>query len=58
VADPSQHDTIEVAYLDGNDQPYLEQQQGFTVDGAVFKVRMDAGVAPMSYRTIVKMPGA
>ena len=57
VADPSQHDTIEVAYLDGNDQPYLEQQQGFTVDGAVFKVRMDAGVAPMSYRTIVKMPG-
>lgn len=58
VADPNQYDTIEVAYLDGNDAPYLEQQQGFTTDGAVFKVRIDAGVAPMSYRTMVKMPGA
>lgn len=36
-------DTIEVAYLDGIDTPYLEQQQGFTVDGAAFKVRIDAG---------------
>lgn len=58
AASPTQYDTIEVAYLDGNDQPYMEQQQGFTVDGAVFKVRMDAGVAPLSYRTLVKMPGA
>lgn len=58
AASASQFDTIEVAYLDGNDQPYMEQQQGFTVDGAVFKVRMDAGVAPLSYRTLLKMPGA
>ncbi|WP_353979398.1 ClpP-like prohead protease/major capsid protein fusion protein [Salinicola endophyticus] len=57
VADPNQFDTVEVAYLDGNDTPYLEQQQGFTVDGAVFKVRMDAGVAPLSYRTMVKLTG-
>ncbi|MCR2664998.1 Clp protease ClpP, partial [Salmonella enterica] len=33
-------DTIEVAYLDGIDTPYLEQQQGFTIDGAAFKVRI------------------
>ncbi|WP_313278103.1 ClpP-like prohead protease/major capsid protein fusion protein [Stutzerimonas balearica] len=58
AADPAVHDTIEVAYLDGNEQPYMEQQQGFTVDGAVFKVRMDAGVAPMSWRTINKVLGA
>lgn len=51
-------DTIEVAYLDGRDTPYLEEQEGFTVDGAAFKVRMDAGVAPLSHRTMVKMPGA
>lgn len=57
AADPNLFDTIEVAYLDGNSSPYLEQQQGFTVDGAVFKVRMDAGVAPLSYRTMVKLPG-
>ncbi|WP_211242673.1 ClpP-like prohead protease/major capsid protein fusion protein [Halopseudomonas bauzanensis] len=58
LADQSMYDTIEVAYLDGNDKPYLEQQQGFTVDGAAFKVRIDAGVAPLSWRTMVKMPGA
>ncbi|MEZ2746312.1 ClpP-like prohead protease/major capsid protein fusion protein [Halopseudomonas bauzanensis] len=58
LADQSMYDTLEVAYLDGNDKPYLEQQQGFTVDGAAFKVRIDAGVAPLSWRTLVKMPGA
>jgi hypothetical protein len=26
-----------VAWLDGIDTPYLEQQQGFTIDGAAFK---------------------
>ncbi|MFI8479645.1 ClpP-like prohead protease/major capsid protein fusion protein [Pseudomonas sp. NPDC078700] len=57
-ASQSMYDTIEVAYLDGNDQPYLEQQQGFTVDGAAFKVRIDAGVAPLSWRTMVQLPGA
>ena len=35
-------DTIEVAYLDGMDTPYLEQQEGFTVDGIARKVRIDA----------------
>lgn len=48
-------DTIEVAYLDGIDTPYLEQQQGFTIDGAAFKVRIDAGVAPLDYRGLVKV---
>ncbi|HFZ8853771.1 TPA: ClpP-like prohead protease/major capsid protein fusion protein [Salmonella enterica subsp. houtenae serovar Rough:z4,z23:-] len=48
-------DTIEVAYLDGIDKPYLEQQQGFTVDGAAFKVRIDAGVAPLDWRGLVKV---
>lgn len=48
-------DTIEVAYLDGINTPYLEQQQGFTVDGAAFKVRIDAGVAPLDWRGLVKV---
>ncbi|EMK8764512.1 Clp protease ClpP, partial [Escherichia coli] len=48
-------DTIEVAYLDGIDTPYLEQQQGFTIDGAAFKVRIDAGVAPLDWRGMVKV---
>jgi len=51
-------DTIEVAYLDGVDAPYLEQQQGFTIDGAAFKVRIDAGVAPLDWRGLVKVKNA
>ncbi|HBO5169490.1 Clp protease ClpP [Pseudomonas aeruginosa] len=51
-------DTIEVAYLDGNELPYMEQQQGFTVDGVATKVRIDAGVAPMDFRGLQKSNGA
>lgn len=47
-------DTIEVAYLDGNDEPYLEQQEGFIVDGVAWKVRIDAGVAALDYRGMVR----
>lgn len=51
-------DTIEVAYLNGVDTPYMEQQQGFTVDGVATKVRIDAGVAPLDFRGLVKSNGA
>ena len=51
-------DTIEVAYLDGMDTPYLEEQVGFTVDGVAWKVRIDAGVAALDYRGLLKSSGA
>lgn len=51
-------DTIEVAYLDGVELPYLEQQQGFTNDGVISKVRIDAGVAPLDSRGLNKSNGA
>lgn len=51
-------DTIEVAYLNGIDTPYMEQQQGFTSDGVATKVRIDAGVAPLDFRGLVKSTGA
>lgn len=47
-------DTVEVAYLDGVDTPYLEQQEGWSVDGVSYKCRIDAGVAPLDYRGIVR----
>ena len=50
-------DTIEVAYLDGVDMPYIEQQQGFSIDGVVTKVRIDAGVAPLDHRGLVRSTG-
>lgn len=49
--------TIEVAYLDGNDAPVVESTSGFTVDGVTMKVRIDAGVAPMDYRGMLKSTG-
>lgn len=52
------NDTIEVAYLDGNSMPVLEQQAGWNVDGVEFKVRMDAGVAPLDFRGLAKTPAA
>lgn len=51
-------DTIEVAYLNGIETPYVEQEQGFTVDGVRSKVRIDAGVAPLDYRGLYKSIGA
>lgn len=50
-------DTIEVAYLDGNASPYLESTSGFTIDGVTYKVRIDAGVAAMDYRGLLKANG-
>ncbi|SEQ73286.1 ClpP-like prohead protease/major capsid protein fusion protein [Basfia succiniciproducens] len=48
-------EAIEVSYLDGVDAPYIEQQNGFTVDGVATKVRIDAGVNVIDYRGIVKV---
>lgn len=50
-------DTVEVAYLDGNDSPVIESTSGFTVDGVTMKVRIDAGVSPMDYRGLLKSTG-
>ena len=56
AANPMINDTIEVAYLDGNDAPTLEQQGGWTVDGVEFKVRIDAGVKALDHRGLAKNP--
>jgi ATP-dependent Clp endopeptidase proteolytic subunit ClpP len=50
-------DTIEVAYLNGVDAPYIDQQEGFTTDGIATKVRIDAGVGALDYRGLVKSTG-
>ncbi len=50
-------DTIEAAYLNGIDLPYIDQLDGFTSDGVTTKVRIDAGVAPVDYRGLLKVTG-
>lgn len=58
VANPAMFDTIEVAYLDGVETPFLEQQQGWNIDGTSFKVRIDAGVKALDHRTMARNAGA
>ena len=58
LADAGVFDTIEVGYLDGIAAPFLDQQDGWTIDGVEYKVRIDAAAAPLEYRTVYKNPGA
>lgn len=58
TADANITDTVEVSYLDGVETPTLEQKDGWTIDGVEFKVRHDAGVAPLDFRTMQSNPGA
>ncbi|MFA0812682.1 phage major capsid protein [Microbulbifer epialgicus] len=55
-ADPNMHDTIEVLYLDGQQAPVLEQQNGWNVDGVEFKVRLDAAAKAWDAKGMVKTP--
>lgn len=58
AADPNMHDTVEISYLDGVQEPWLEQQQGWTVDGTEFKVRIDAAAKALAWEGLYKNPGA
>lgn len=57
AGDPSVSDTVEVAYLNGEQNPFMEERTAWSTDGAEFKVRMDAGVAPLDFRSLFKNPG-
>lgn len=57
VADASQHDTIEVTYLNGVETPRLETRQGFDVDGIEYKVAFDCGVSAIDFRGVFKNAG-
>ena len=57
VADASQHDTIEVTYLNGVETPRLETRQGFDVDGIEYKVAFDCGVSALDFRGLYKNTG-
>lgn len=57
VADATQHDTIEVTYLNGVETPRLETRQGFDVDGIEYKVAFDVGVDAIDFRGLYKNAG-
>lgn len=58
AADGSVHDGIEVSYLNGQSEPYIEEAESWSTDGVKLKVRMDAAVAPLDHRTFYKNGGA
>ena len=45
AVDPSQIDTIEYCYLEGQQGVYIETRQGFEVDGVEIKARLDFAAA-------------
>lgn len=57
LASPSIAPTFEVAFLDGQQQPFLELQNGWRVDGVEWKVRLDYGVAAVDFRGAVTNAG-
>lgn len=57
-ADPTIAPVLEVAFLDGVDTPFLELENGFTVDGSSWKVRLDFGVGGIDFRGAVTNAGA
>jgi len=57
-ADAADAPVIEVAFLNGEQAPFLDSMEGFNVDGLQWKVRLDYGVAAMDYRGAYKNAGA
>lgn len=55
--DATEAPVLEVAFLDGMQNPFLEVKDGFDVDGARYKVRLDYGVAAVDYRGAVTNAG-
>ena len=57
-ADPQMVPTIEVAFLDGQETPYLEMKEGWRVDGAEWKCRLDYAVGAIDYKGAVTNSGS
>jgi hypothetical protein len=57
LADPSIAPTFEVSFLDGQQEPFLDNEIGWRVDGTELKVRLDYGVAAVDYRGAVSNAG-
>ena len=58
LANVNEAAALEVAFLDGNSEPFMELETAFTTDGARYKVRLDYGVAGHDWRGAVRNAGA
>lgn len=57
AANPAQIDTIEYAYLEGQEGAYIETRNGFDVDGVEIKCRLDFGAKAIDWRGFYRNPG-
>jgi hypothetical protein len=57
VASPAAIDTIEYAYLEGQEGVALETRMGFDVDGVEIRARLDFGAKAIDWRGLYKNPG-
>jgi len=57
VANPMDAPVIEVAFLNGVQEPYMEEADQTDADGRVFRVRLDCGAAAIDYAGMVKETG-
>jgi len=57
AADHAQIDTVEFCYLEGDNGVFLEEKQGFEVDGIQFKARTDFAVKAIDWRGLYMNPG-
>ena len=58
IADPNIEPLFEVVFLDGMQEPFMEQRQGFEVDGMEWKIRLDYGVGGIGFRGGIRNAGA
>lgn len=58
AADPAQVDTIEYAYLEGQQGVYMESRMGWEIDGIELKVREDFAAKALDFRGLYKNAGA
>lgn len=57
-ADPAVAPTLQVAFLNGDQDPVIERQPGWTTDGLEYRVKLDYGVAAADWRHAFTNPGA
>jgi hypothetical protein len=58
LADPSVAPVFEVVFLEGQESPVIEAEQGFDFDGVRWKVRHDYGVGATDFRGATTNAGA
>lgn len=57
AADPSQIDTVELSFLQGEESPVLENEWDFSKDVYRYKIRQTFGVKAIDHRGLYKNPG-